>query len=146
MKIWTKSSPTHENGLQSSLLWMMWLSCDLKKLSTWRSHRPLMKIVSRYLTSVVDVALLSYRSVLNEINATSWKCSQIARMMRLSCIIDRRNSRLESLDEIIAHSWKWSSDSSLLWMMWLSCIKDLEKLSTWKFRRNHRPLMKIVSR
>ena len=41
--------------------------------------------------------------------------------------------------------WKWSSDSSLLWMMWLSCIKDLEKLSTWKFRRNHRPLMKIVS-
>ena len=109
----------------SSLLWLMWLSCivDLKKLSTWKlgqNHRPLKKMVSRWVNSVIDVALLYYRS--------------------------EKNSRHENLDEIIAHSWKWSPDSSLLWMLWLSCIIDLKKLSTWNFGRNHRPLMKMVSR
>ena len=89
MKLWTISSPTHENGLQIAHF------CD-------------------------------------------WCGSFVLKISR--------NSRHESLDEIIAHPWKWSPDSSLLWLMWLFCTIDLKKLATLNFGRNHRPLMKMVSR
>ena len=140
---------------------MMWLSCilDLKKLSTWklgRNHRPLMKMVSRLVTSVIDVALLYYRSeetldmkIWTKSSPTHENGLQIAHFYEWcgSLVLQiSRKSRHENLDEIIAHSWKWSPDSSLLWMMWLFCTIDLKKLSTWKFGRNHRPLMKVVSK
>ena len=57
-----------------------------------------------------------------------------------------RNSRHENFDEIIAHSWKLSPDSSLLWLMWLSCIIDHKKFSSGNFGRNQRQLKKMVSR
>ena len=132
---------------------MMWLSCilDLKKLSTWklgRNHRPLMKMVSRLVTSVIDVALLYYRSeetldmkIWTKSSPTHENGLQIAHFYEWcgSLVLQiSRKSRHENLDEIIAHSWKWSPDSSLLWMMWLFCTIDLKKLSTWKFGRNHR--------
>ena len=161
MKIWTKSSPTHETGLQigrfcdwcgsfvleiwrnsrhenldeiiahswnwspdSSLLWFMWLffTIDLKKLSTWKFTK----------------SSPTHETGLQIGRFCDWCGSFVLEIWR--------NSRHENLDEIIAHSWKWSPDSSLLWMMWLFCITGLKKLSTWKFGRNYRPLMKMVSR
>ena len=76
MKIWTKSSPTHETGLQIAHF------CDL--------------------------------------------CGSF--LLQIS-----RNSRHEILDEIIAHSWNWSPDRSLLWLMWLFWMLEIwRNLSTWQ--------------
>ena len=146
MIFWTKSSPTHETGLQIGRFCDWCGSFELLEiwgnLSTWKfgwNHRPLMKMVSRLAhfcewcgSFVLQVSRNSRQENLDEIIVHSWQMvsrSSFLWTKWLSCIIDliKFSAKWFWTKSSPTH-WKWSPDSSLMWMLWLSWITDIRKL------------------